>query len=270
MQVASHKSNQAIDLPLHAQAKFSSVCFNTSEMPGESLTDRRRDAGARTKQRLLEATLALLAERGEDGVTLRDITTAAETNVASVSYHFGSLGALCCATAKQAITRLLDEQTERLQALGEDATVEDIARAIARPIIVARAAPTVALLRIFDRTLSGPEGEMRDWLKASIAKVDDELMVHLRQALPGVSDEELRFRWDCVAAILRGLVAGPARTELADKCSEDLERMLIPVLAGTLAAAPRVATSTRGAWTRAARGCRVPERRRSQRSGGNS
>jgi AcrR family transcriptional regulator len=205
-------------------------------VPGESLTDRRRDAGARTKQRLLEATLALLAERGEDGVTLRDITTAADTNVASVSYHFGSLGALCCATAKQAITRLLDEQTERLQALGEDATVEDIARAIARPII-APSSSDRALLRIFDRTLSGPEGEMREWLKASIARVDDELMVHLRQALPGVSDQELRFRWDCVAAILRGLVAGPARTELADTCPEELERMLIPVLAGTLAAA---------------------------------
>ena len=111
-------------------------------MTEETVTDRRRDAGARTKQRLLDATLALLAERGEDGVTLRDITTAAETNVASVSYHFGSLGALCCATAKQAITRLLDEQLARLQALDDDATVEDIARAIAQPIIDALSDPS--------------------------------------------------------------------------------------------------------------------------------
>ena len=64
-------------------------------------------------------------------MTLRDITTAADANVASVSYHFGSLGALCCATAKQAVTRLLDEQLARLQALGEDATLEQIAGAIA-------------------------------------------------------------------------------------------------------------------------------------------
>ena len=106
-----------------------------SRMTDASPTDRRRDAGARTKQRLLDATLALLAERGEDAVTLRDITAAAQTNVASVSYHFGSLGALCCSTAKQAITRLLDEQMTRLQALGDDATVEQIARAIAQPVI---------------------------------------------------------------------------------------------------------------------------------------
>jgi AcrR family transcriptional regulator len=207
-------------------------------VPGESLTDRRRDAGARTKQRLLDATLTLLAERGEDGVTLRDITTAADTNVASVSYHFGSLGALCCATAKQAIAHLLDEQAERLEALDPDATVEDIARAIAQPVIAGTSADH-ALLRIFDRTLSGPEGETREWLKASLASVDAELMIRLRRALPGVSDEELRFRWDCVDAILRGLVAGAARTELADTCPEELERMLVPVLAGTLGA-PRV------------------------------
>ena len=102
-----------------------------------AVSDRRRDAGARTKQRLMDATLELLAERGEDGVTLRDITTAADANVASVSYHFGSLGALCCATAKQAVTRLLDEQLARLQALDDDATVEQIAGAIATPIIAA-------------------------------------------------------------------------------------------------------------------------------------
>jgi len=211
-------------------------------MTEESVTDRRRDAGARTKQRLMEATLTLLADRGEDGVTLRDITSKAETNVASVSYHFGSLGALCCATAKDAITRLLDEQTARLQALDDDATVHDIAGAIAQPIVGAISDPTsphFSLLRIFDRTLSGPPGEMRDWLKASLATVDAELMDHLRQALPDVSDDELRFRWDCAAGILRALAAGTARTDLEGKCPEDLERMLVPVLAGTLAA-PRV------------------------------
>jgi AcrR family transcriptional regulator len=205
-------------------------------------TDRRRDAGARTKQRLMDATLTLLAERGEDGVTLRDITTKAETNVASVSYHFGSLSALCCATAMEAITRLLDEQAARLKALDDDASVHDIARAIAQPIVAALsdpASPDRALLRIFDRTLNAPEGELRDWIKASLAKVDAELMSRLGQALPDVSPEELRFRWDCVAGILRGLVAGSARTDLDGCCPADLERMLLPVIAGALAA-PRV------------------------------
>jgi AcrR family transcriptional regulator len=208
-------------------------------MTEDSVSDRRRDAGARTKQRLLDATTTLLAERGEDGVTLRDITSAAETNVASVSYHFGSLGALCCATAKEAVTQLLDEQTERLQALGDDATVEDIARAVAQPIVHALSDPSsphFALLRIFDRTLSGPPGEMRDWIRASVTRVDDELMRRLTKALPDVSEVELRFRWDCVAGILRALAAGTARTDLKGKCPGDLEHLLVPVLSGALGA----------------------------------
>src|SRR4051812_48481399 len=106
-------------------------------MAEETVTDRRRDAGARTKQRLMEATLTLLADRGEDGVTLRDITSAAETNVASVSYPFGPRGALGGAPAKSAITRLLDEQLASLQALDERPSVEDVARAVAQPIVEA-------------------------------------------------------------------------------------------------------------------------------------
>jgi AcrR family transcriptional regulator len=207
---------------------FASICL-------VAVSDRRRDAGARTKQRLLDATLALLAERGEEGVTLRDITTAADANVASVSYHFGSLGALCCATAKQAVTRLLDEQVARLLALDDDAGVEAIAGAIATPIVAALSDPEHpdrALLRIFDRTLSGPPGELREWLEASLARVDAELMARLARALPDVGEDELRFRWNCVAGILRAL---PVRTGVEGRCAADLERMLLPVLAGALA-----------------------------------
>ena len=135
-----------------------------------------------------------------------------------------------------AITRLLDEQLARLEALGDDATVEDIARAVARPIIEVLSDPQHpdrALPRIFDRTLSGPPGEMRNWLRASLARLDEEVIARLRQALPGTPDDELRFRWDCATGILRALAAGTARTDLHDK---DLERLLLPVLAGTLSA----------------------------------
>src|SRR4051812_50051162 len=74
--------------------------------------DQRREAGLRTRARLLDAALALLAERGEDGVTLRELTTAAEANVAAVSYHFGSLRSLCDAAGQHALERDLEAQEE--------------------------------------------------------------------------------------------------------------------------------------------------------------
>jgi AcrR family transcriptional regulator len=38
--------------------------------------DQRREAGLRTRTRLMDAALDLLAERGEDGVSLRELTDA--------------------------------------------------------------------------------------------------------------------------------------------------------------------------------------------------
>ena len=66
----------------------------------------------------MDAALDLIAERGENGLTLRELTDAAEANVAAVSYHFGSLGALCEAAIEDALERYLDAQQEAVRALG--------------------------------------------------------------------------------------------------------------------------------------------------------
>jgi len=44
--------------------------------------------GADTRTRLLEAATRLFTERGFGKVTIRDISAAAGTNLAAVSYHF--------------------------------------------------------------------------------------------------------------------------------------------------------------------------------------
>jgi len=82
--------------------------------------DQRREAGLRTRARLMDAALDLIAERGEGGVTLRELTDAAEANVAAVSYHFGSLRSLCEAAIEDALERYLDAQQEAVGALGRD------------------------------------------------------------------------------------------------------------------------------------------------------
>src|ERR1700745_4227516 len=94
--------------------------------------DQRREAGMRTRARLLEAALDLLAERGEDGVSLRDITNAAEANVAAVSYHFGSLKALCDAAVEQGLVSYLDAQQRAVGALAPNSTLEQVAAAVAQ------------------------------------------------------------------------------------------------------------------------------------------
>jgi AcrR family transcriptional regulator len=208
-------------------------------MGDEAKTDLRRAAGERTRQRLLDATRGLLAERGEDAVTLREVTEAANANVAAVSYHFGSLGALCRATMEQASANLIGGQIERLRALGEHPTLEQLATAMAQPVIRALTGPDPAeraLLRIMARTLADPPDELREKILGLRARADAELLPRLGRALPGVGDEELRLRAESAIGIMHFLAAGNVRLDLESKAPAELERLLVPVLAGALAA----------------------------------
>src|SRR5882757_2527277 len=99
--------------------------------------DQRRATGERTRTRLMEAALDLIAERGEEGVTLRELTDAADANVAAVSYHFGSLKSLCDAAIDQALERYLDAQEAAVGALPPESTLEELAAAFAGPMISA-------------------------------------------------------------------------------------------------------------------------------------
>lgn len=51
--------------------------------------------------------------------------------------------------------------------------------------------------------------------------------------LPGVDDEELISRTRCAAGLLNWLALAPIGTELAALSAEQIERQLVPVVAGT-------------------------------------
>src|ERR1700730_12657798 len=115
--------------------------------------DQRRETGLRTRTRLMDAALDLLAERGEGGVTLRELTDAAEANVAAVSYHFGSLKSLCEAAIEHALERYLDAQQEAVSTRAPESTLEELAAAVARPMVSALAmgGRDLAVMRIVAR-----------------------------------------------------------------------------------------------------------------------
>jgi len=200
-------------------------------------TDGRREAGERTRQRLIDATRELLAEHGEGGVSLRAITEAAGANVAAVSYHFGSKETLVRAAIEQSIERLLQEQIDGLRALGEP-TLEDIAAAWARPVIRAVAAspcPEQVFMRVVGRTLATCTGERRAQVTQQSSGAEDELVTALARVLPEADPAELRFRAASVGSILNFVTTGAAG--LDGKPADEIERLLLPVVAGALGGA---------------------------------
>jgi AcrR family transcriptional regulator len=195
--------------------------------------DLRREAGRRTRDRLLVAALELLSERGPEGLTLREITDSAEANVAAVSYHFGSLKALCDTAIEHALERYLDAQHEALGALAPRATLEELAAAFAGPMIRSLAAGgrDLAVMRTVARVgIDPPEGW--DRLAGKFDQTRRDAVRVLSANMPGVKEPELIFRTRCAAGLLNWLALAPIGRELAAKSVKQIERLLVPVVAG--------------------------------------
>jgi AcrR family transcriptional regulator len=197
--------------------------------------DQRREAGLRTRTRLLDAALDLLAERGEDGVSLREITRAADANVAAVSYHFGSLKALCDAAVEQALERYLEAQQEAVGTLGAGSSLEQAAEAFARPMVDAmiHGGRELAVMRIVARGgIDPPLGWER--FDETFERIRTDVVRVLKANVPGVRDRELIFRVRLAAGLINWLVLAPVGAELRTKSRKQIEALLVPALAGTL------------------------------------
>ena len=181
----------------------------------------------------MDAALDLIAERGEERVTLRELTDAADANVAAVSYHFGSLESLCDAAIEDALERYLDAQQAALSTLGSEATLDELATAFARPMVHALSSGgrDLAVMRIVARSgIEPPRGWDRlgprfDRVRATCREV-------LKANVPGVREKELDFRTRAVAGMLNWLVLAPVGQGLRNKSEKQLDRLLVPLLAG--------------------------------------
>jgi AcrR family transcriptional regulator len=198
-------------------------------------SDLRREAGQRTRECLLRTTLQLLADRGSEGLSLREVTEIAGANVAAVSYHFGSLKALRDAAVESALESYLDSQLGALAPLSADSTLAELAEAFARPMMHALAAggAELAVMRTVARVgIDPPDSWGR--LTAKFEQTRTDALRVLTARLPGVDPEELKFRTRCAAGLLNWLVLAPIGGELAAQPAELIERWLVPVLAGAL------------------------------------
>jgi AcrR family transcriptional regulator len=183
----------------------------------------------------MEAALDLLSERGDEGVSLRELTDAADANVAAVSYHFGSLQALLDGAIEDALDRYLDAQQEAVSALGPEPTLEEVAAAFARPMISAltKGGRDRAAIRIVARAaIDPPQGW--DRFDATFDQIRAEVVRVLKAKLSGVKTRELIFRIRCAAGMLNWLALAPVGAELSDMSEKQAERLLVPIVAGAL------------------------------------
>ncbi|MFE7035336.1 TetR/AcrR family transcriptional regulator [Streptomyces sp. NPDC057621] len=195
--------------------------------------DMRKEAGRRTRDGLMAATLELLAEKGHEGLTLREVTQRAGANVAAVSYHFGSLQGLCDVAIEHALERYLDAQILAVESLDSTSTLEELAEAFARPMVRALSAggEELIVMRTVARVgIDPPQGWER--LAGKFERARRDALGVLAAHLPEVDGQELDFRTRCAAGMLNWLALAPIGAELEAMPVERIERQLIPVVAG--------------------------------------
>ena len=159
-----------------------------------------------TKQRILGAAEALFARHGFAGASLRQVTAAANVNLAAVNYHFGSKENLINEVFRR---RLDDLNTERLKALADaqlkpDFDLTDALAAFVRPALAVSADVQggAAFVRVLARAYAEHNERLRKFLHDNYGHVLKEFATVFSKLLPHLDKQELYWRLDIVSGAL--------------------------------------------------------------------
>jgi AcrR family transcriptional regulator len=159
-----------------------------------------------TKQRILGAAEALFARHGFAGASLRQVTSAANVNLAAVNYHFGSKENLI----NEVFRRRLDElNAQRLQALRAalalpQCGLEDVLNAFVRPALALSGDEPggAAFVRVMARAYAEHNERLRQFMHDHYGHVLKEFTAAFACLLPHLDRQELYWRLDIISGAL--------------------------------------------------------------------
>ncbi|MCS6861224.1 MAG: TetR family transcriptional regulator [Abditibacteriales bacterium] len=151
-----------------------------------------------TRERLLDTAERLFAAKGIRETSLRDITAAAQTNLAAVNYHFGSKEGLLRAVLARRIDPLNQERLRLLD--GYEAQAGDAPVPLEK-ILHAFTAPSITLcyqspdyMRLVGRILLDPDAALREMFLSQFKVVAHRFLAALSRALPTLPEAEIVWR----------------------------------------------------------------------------
>ncbi|MBZ5633450.1 MAG: TetR family transcriptional regulator [Acidobacteriia bacterium] len=144
-----------------------------------------------TKSRILDSAEKLFGMNGFDATSLRDITTAADVNLAAINYHFQTKDSLIDAIVARRIEPVNKKRFELLSAAGPNPTVEQILTAFMAPVMQVKVDAVVPLI---GRILSNPEVFVERVFHKHLAPVSQRFVEALSKALPDLPPSEILWR----------------------------------------------------------------------------
>ena len=191
-----------------------------------------------TKSRILDAAETLFIDCGYEAMSLRQITSRAEVNLAAVNYHFGSKETLIHSVLSRRLDRLNQERLKLLDRfdamLGARLTCEHVLGAMFIPALrLSRDSQEggKAFLRLLGRAYTDPSAFIRDFLNAHYESVAMRFFDAFQRALPHLPREELGWRLHFAIGALSGVLAGTDTDSLISEFSQGESMNDLPLIA---------------------------------------
>ncbi|QDU66571.1 TetR/AcrR family transcriptional regulator [Engelhardtia mirabilis] len=191
-----------------------------AESPARGQVDPSSDVSRDTRTRLLDAAERLFAERTFASTSLRQITAAADANIAAVHYHFGSKDELFRAVFHRRVGPVNDRRLQGLRALltaaaPAEPSLEDVLRALVEPAAALRATPAGrSFACLIGRSLSA-DGPHWKTIEREFEGVKAEFMPVFVRLCPELSTADLVWRLHFGLASLCMVLSDTDRLRLA-------------------------------------------------------
>jgi AcrR family transcriptional regulator len=187
----------------------------TALKPARATEDVVQDDTDGTRDRILRTAERLFAERGFNGVSVRELAAAAQVNIASIGYHFESKEGLLSEVYRRHCEPMIEERLRRLKAasrLRGKTKVAAIIEAFIRPALAQVEAEDGATFIRLRAVLSGENSELLEKLVAenfdqsSTAFIDE-----LCACLPHLTRTDVCWRFHFLLGAIYYTAAGPHR-----------------------------------------------------------
>lgn len=171
--------------------------------------------GQRTKEHILDAAEALFAERGFDGVSMRDVADRAEIRIGLLTYHYPAKDQLFESVFGRRAVELNDARRASLAAL-ESPTLEQVLDAFLKPLLHRIEQPGWRDYARLSLHLS-QDARWVDLSAVHFGETGSLVISYMRTAVPGLSADDAARGYVYVVSIMMGVFAA---TGLVDSFSQ--------------------------------------------------